>query len=222
MAGEYFTEDDRQETLDGLGCWAAEGPGVMAAVLVGSGVTGFRDPHSDIDLLYVTEPGAVPTVTGWVTSQITEQLAPCFATHYQHRDDVFVLCFLLASGLEIDLGIWSADTLFATQPSWRVVAARDEASRLAVESSLRGRRVLSRPYQPRISGDDPLWQFAQAWKVARARDDAAAAASSRDQLAACLGVPPDTLSLVAAVQRRAQGIYNERQQQMIGRLLEPA
>jgi hypothetical protein len=221
MASGWFTEDGRQQTLDDLGFWAAHGPGIMAAVLVGSGVSGFRDPHSDIDMLYATEPGAVPAVTGWVTSQMTEQLAPCFATHYQHRDDVFVLCFLLPSGLEIDLGIWSADTLWATKPGWRVVAARDETSRLAVEASLRGNPDLSRPHEARISGDDPLWQFALKWKVASARHDSAAASASRDQLAACIGVPPDAPSLFAAARRRAQGIYNERQQRMIVRLLEP-
>jgi hypothetical protein len=222
VEGDSLNVDDRQRCLDSLGVWALECPKILAAVLVGSGVAGFRDQHSDLDVLYVTEPGAVKGALAWATLRMTEQLAPRFSTLYQHRDDVFVLCSLLSSGLEIDLGIWPVDILFAVRPAWRVVSARDEAGRLAVEASLREHPVLARPYEPIISGDDPLWLRAQAWKVARARGEAATASSLCLRLAHYVGAPSDAALLAAVVNSHARTVYDERQQQMIGRLMEPA
>jgi hypothetical protein len=192
---------------------------IAATVLVGSGVTGFRDALSDLDLLYVVDAGDALIVERDARDKLTTELDPTFRTSYQHRDDVVVTCFLLDGGLEVDLGVWGIADLFAVRSQWSIVSARDPDSRREVETCLRERPPPRRPYEPIVSGDDPLWQLINAWRVAMARRQAENADQLRHELDRRLALPSGTEAYLEALQPAMREIYEPRQCDLLTRLL---
>jgi hypothetical protein len=112
-------------------------------------------------------------------------------------------------------------TLSATRPSWLILQSRDEASREIIEASLREHAGLDRPHEPRICGDDPLWQFAIGWKIALLREDTEKAGFFRGKLAERLKIAAaDDMSLAGAVIGQAQRVYSARQSKALGQILD--
>ncbi len=167
----FFSATDRTQVLEQLQAFASSQTQILGTVLVGSGTSGFRDEYSDVDILYVVEPQNISAAFTAIT-HFTATLRPVFSTTYQHRDDVFVICLLLDNYLEIDIGVWSTASLFATRPNWRVVQARDTASAHTIKTCLAHNLPLERTHEPVVSGDDPQWQFIYGRYIAEKRADA--------------------------------------------------
>lgn len=153
-----YSPADRAAILDELVAALSKIPGVLGVLLVGSGAIGFHDEWSDLDLVVVADAEDFATVLGSVRNGLLSSLHPKFLTSYQHRPDVVVLCALLPNQLNIDLGIWSIEVLFASSPNWRVIWVRDEAAHAAIERAMAEHPPAQRTGEAVISGDDPAWQ----------------------------------------------------------------
>ncbi len=153
-----YSPAERAAILDELVAALSKIPCVLGVLLVGSGAIGFRDEWSDLDLVVVTNSDDFAAVISATRENILPALRPEFLTSYEHRPDVVVLCALLPNQLNIDLGVWSIEVLFASSPNWRVIWTRDEAARTAIERTMAEHPPAQRAGEPVISGDDPAWQ----------------------------------------------------------------
>lgn len=155
-----YSPVDRAATLEELVAELSTIPGAMGVLIVGSGAIGFRDEWSDLDLVVVAGAEYFASVLNATRDDVLPALHPKFLTSYQHRPDVVVLCALLPNQLNVDLGVWSIDVLFASSPNWSVVWTRDSTARTAIEKAMTEHPPAQREGEPIISGDDPAWQRA--------------------------------------------------------------
>ncbi|MGH2551846.1 MAG: hypothetical protein ACRDHN_20860, partial [Thermomicrobiales bacterium] len=120
-----FSPAERKNTLNQLVAFAQTNEAIVGTLLVGSGAHAFSDDFSDIDIVFVANPQDFVVALDSIAASLRTELQPVFLTSYQHRRDVVVLCGLLANLLEVDVGVWSSETLFASSPKWKLLQSRN-------------------------------------------------------------------------------------------------
>jgi hypothetical protein len=124
-----FTIEDRDRVLKDLISLAKAAPDVTAAALVGSAATGTGDRRSDLDVALAVWGPVDSAVDRW-----TDLLVAEFGV--VHHWDVavgagLIRVFLLASGLELDLGFYPEDEYGPRGPAWRTVFGTAEPAAAA-------------------------------------------------------------------------------------------
>jgi len=84
--------------------------------------------------------------------------------------------------MEVDLGIWSSELLFASSPDWSLLYARSAAQSAAVTHALGHNVPLTRNASATASGSDSAWQVAvsRATSALRRGDQALALAEAEN------------------------------------------
>lgn len=119
-----YTAVHRQQVLDDIVRKVGLDERVVSLILVGSGAKGFTDSLSDLDLVAVVEESKVDEVYRDLSDWIAETWAPTHSKLYKHTPEVYVWCCLLPNRLNIDLGIWAENALFASKPHWKILFDR--------------------------------------------------------------------------------------------------
>jgi hypothetical protein len=149
-----FTTDERGRILRDLVSLAKAAPDVSAAALTGSSATGRDDRWSDIDLALSVWGPLDAAVDRWTAILVAD-----FSVLH-HWDlvagPVVYRVFLLANGLEVDLGFYPEGEFGPRGPAWRPVfgsadqpsaaepADRDETIGLAWHHALHARTAIER------------------------------------------------------------------------------
>jgi predicted nucleotidyltransferase len=155
---QLFDASSRVEMLKRLLQIATESPDVFGTLLVGSGVDGFRDAYSDLDVVLVVAPDNYRTALVRLRQTIESGFRPVFQTIYEHRPDIYVICLLSENYLEIDIGVWSLASLFASSHRWNVVQQRDEEAAQQIVAAMQFNPRLTRTREALVTGDNPIWQ----------------------------------------------------------------
>lgn len=166
-----YSELDRDHLLSQLNSFTDLRPEILGTVLVGSGSKGFKDRYSDIDLVLVMDKEGFDANAASVQQSVINTHRAIFHTSYHHRDDVVVSAFYLPDYQEVDLGFWLAETLFATKHDWRLLNAKSPHIEQEITHALTHHPHLPREHEPRISGDNPLWQYINSLYISSARKD---------------------------------------------------
>ncbi|MFC7403797.1 hypothetical protein [Georgenia alba] len=193
-------QQEREQVVDRALTWTSTVPQLDGLVQVGSGVTGFRDEWSDVDLVAVARPGTHDAVLAQARSFLGA-LDALAVTAWWHRPGVVVLCALLPSGLEVDLGVWTRDVLFASGPRWRVLAAPTPAARARLEHALTHNPALPRPHEATAEGTDPTWQYVLAEAVRARRGGRAVDVAAVEATLADSPYPPQVQDLLLRLAR---------------------
>jgi predicted nucleotidyltransferase len=153
-----FTPAERSGVLDRLVIVGTAIREVLGMLLVGSGAEGFNDKFSDLDLVYVVEPQRYSGSFSALQSAVESEVRSIFRTTYHHRVDVTVMCCLLDHLLEVDVGVWSSEVLFASSSKWKLIWARDPAASALITDRMHNNQPSRRDSELSITGDHTLWQ----------------------------------------------------------------
>ncbi|MCE5236978.1 nucleotidyltransferase domain-containing protein [bacterium] len=137
MAG-IFTPQYRQHVLEVLLAELEQDRRIAAAIVVGSGATGFADEHSDIDLAAVVADG-VPVSEAWGDwrRRIRELLPVWACSEVVYGPESTLLVLMLEGYLEVDLGFVSTEEVAARRPRWKVAFDRTGRVDALMRESLR-------------------------------------------------------------------------------------
>ncbi|MCM3758486.1 aminoglycoside 6-adenylyltransferase [Sporosarcina aquimarina] len=94
---------------------------VEGIVQLGSGVTGYKDAYSDIDLMVCTSKEENTQATKDQIHQALADFAPMYIKEKKFSETIFLLIILLENGLEFNISIAPRDLLPVRSPLWRVV-----------------------------------------------------------------------------------------------------
>lgn len=94
---------------------------VEGIVQIGSGVIGFSDEFSDIDLMVATTSveDAIPTKNA--VYQLFREFNPIYMKEKQFSEDIFLLIVILENKLEFNVSIVPREFLSVKSPLWKVI-----------------------------------------------------------------------------------------------------
>lgn len=141
-----------QRTIDMLNVL----PMVEGVVQLGSGVTGYKDEFSDIDLMIATSTddeviGAKNTI-----QQFYKDLNPVIIKEKQFSKNIYLLIVILENSLEFNVSILSRNSLNVRSPLWRIVL-----DKTGLVSEKMGNENRSFSYKPvkYATFEDPVFEF---------------------------------------------------------------
>ncbi|REB11027.1 hypothetical protein DVB69_01430 [Sporosarcina sp. BI001-red] len=94
---------------------------VEGIVQLGSGVTGYKDAYSDIDLMVCTSKEVDAHATKDQIRQALTEYRPMYVKEKKFGVSIFLLIVLLENGLEFNISIAPRDLLSVRSPLWKVV-----------------------------------------------------------------------------------------------------
>lgn len=93
---------------------------VEGIVQLGSGVVGYKDAFSDIDLMVVAEMGNETSVKDSII-YVLKNYGNCYVKEKILRNDVFLLIGIIYNGLELNISVVNESLLSVKSPLWKVI-----------------------------------------------------------------------------------------------------
>ncbi len=95
---------------------------IEGIIQLGSGVTGYRDNYSDIDLMVSTADDVESAKE--IVIQTLEELGSFFIKEVTLQEGIFLLIAFLENGLELNVSVLSTNALNVKSPLWKIVFDR--------------------------------------------------------------------------------------------------
>lgn len=113
-----YSEKERDEVFNYLVEKFSQRSEVLSIIQVGSGAVGYRDKYSDLDFAIVVDETNIEKIFAKTQSDITEKYNIFFFDNLKERN---LQLFLLDNYLELDIGYYTLETLYARRENYRVV-----------------------------------------------------------------------------------------------------
>lgn len=94
---------------------------VEGIVQIGSGVTGYHDEYSDIDMMVATSKGEDAEITKNFVRQTFNDLNPTYIKEKQFSKQIFLIIAILENNLEFNISIVPREQLVVRSPLWKVI-----------------------------------------------------------------------------------------------------
>ncbi|WLR57255.1 aminoglycoside 6-adenylyltransferase [Mesobacillus subterraneus] len=94
---------------------------VEGIVQIGSGVIGYNDEHSDIDLMVATTTIEDAEITRDFVRKTLSNFEKSYIKEKQFSQDIFLVIALLQNGLEFNVSIVPREFLSVKSPLWKVI-----------------------------------------------------------------------------------------------------
>lgn len=94
---------------------------VEGIVQIGSGVVGYNDEHSDIDLMVAITNIADAEITRDFVRETLSTFDTSYIKEKQFRKDIFLVIAIMQNGLEFNVSIVPRDFLSVKSPLWKIV-----------------------------------------------------------------------------------------------------
>ncbi|MCA1031214.1 aminoglycoside 6-adenylyltransferase [Bacillus timonensis] len=94
---------------------------VEGIVQIGSGVIGYKDEFSDIDLMVATSQIEQAEKTRDVLREIFSSFHPSYIKEKQFSKDIFLVIAILQNGLEFNVSIVPREFLSVKSPLWKII-----------------------------------------------------------------------------------------------------
>lgn len=94
---------------------------VEGVVQLGSGVIGYKDEYSDIDLMVAASKVEDVESTKRLVHQILSEFSPIYIKEKQFSRDIYLLIAFMENSLEFNVSILSSDLLNVKSPLWKVI-----------------------------------------------------------------------------------------------------
>lgn len=95
---------------------------VEGIIQLGSGVIGYKDAHSDIDLMVATFRVEDVEQTKNLVHQTLSHFNPIYIKEKQLRKDIFLVIAIMQNKLEFNISIVPRELLSVKSPLWKVIA----------------------------------------------------------------------------------------------------
>ncbi|MCM3666089.1 aminoglycoside 6-adenylyltransferase [Mesobacillus subterraneus] len=97
---------------------------VEGIVQLGSGVIGYKDEYSDIDLMIAASNAEDVEITKDFVRQTLGEFNPVYIKEKQLRENVYLLIAFMENSLEFNVSIVPLDSLKVKSPLWKVIVDR--------------------------------------------------------------------------------------------------
>ncbi|WP_176167340.1 aminoglycoside 6-adenylyltransferase [Mesobacillus jeotgali] len=129
---------------------------VEGIVQIGSGVNGYNDEYSDIDLMVAVFNIKNAEITRNYVVEIIRGFNPSYIKEKQFTKDIFLVIAFLQNGLEFNISIVPTDFLSVKSPLWKVIV--DKTGLVSETMHTENERFLSRPLKYNV-GIDLAFEF---------------------------------------------------------------
>ncbi|MED1864434.1 aminoglycoside 6-adenylyltransferase [Fictibacillus nanhaiensis] len=141
-----------QRTIDMLNVL----PMVEGVVQLGSGVTGYKDEFSDIDLMVATSTEDEVIGARDNIQQFYKDLNPVVIKEKQFSKNIYLLIVILGNSLEFNISILSRSSLSVRSPLWKVVL--DKTGLVSEMMEIENRAFSNKPIKY-ATFEDPVFEF---------------------------------------------------------------
>lgn len=94
---------------------------VEGIIQLGSGVVGYKDEHSDIDLMVCTSKAEDSEATKSLVHSSLSNFNPIYVKEKQFSGNVFLIIAILENSLEFNISIVPRELLVVKSPLWKVI-----------------------------------------------------------------------------------------------------
>lgn len=113
-----YTEKERDEVFNYLVDKFSQRKEVLAVIQVGSGAIGYRDKYSDLDFAIVVDDTDINDIFKKTQEDVNNKYRVFFFDNMKERK---LQLFLLDNYLELDIGYYTLNTLYARRENFKVV-----------------------------------------------------------------------------------------------------
>jgi predicted nucleotidyltransferase len=117
---------------------------IEGIIQLGSGVDGYKDEHSDIDLMVATSQKEDAIKTKNFVHQFFSDLNPLYIKEKNFSNDIFLIIAILENNLEFNVSIVPRELLTVRSPLWKVIVDKTGFVRekMNVENEKFGNKVV--------------------------------------------------------------------------------
>jgi hypothetical protein len=127
---------------------------VEGIVQLGSGVIGYKDEYSDIDLMVATSKiENAETVRDFIRDTF-KKFNPAYIKEKQFSKDIFLVIAFMENGLEFNVSIVPRDFLSVKSPLWKVIV--DKSGLVSEKMNTENERFLNKPVKYNVGIDVPF------------------------------------------------------------------
>lgn len=130
---------------------------VEGIIQLGSGVIGYNDNRSDIDLMVATAKEEDAEITKKLVYQTLNTYSPVYIKEKQFSKNIYLLIAILESKLEFNISIVPRDLLSVKSPLWKVIV--DKSSLVTKKMKIENDRFIKDPEKYDV-GFDVVFEFA--------------------------------------------------------------
>lgn len=127
---------------------------VEGVVQIGSGVNGFKDEYSDIDLMVATSEIEDAEAAKKAVHQILSSFKPAYIKEKKFSKDIFLLIVLLENKLEFNVSIVPRELLTVRSPLWKVVV--DKTGLVSLKMKKENEHFANKPVRYNVGFDLPF------------------------------------------------------------------
>jgi hypothetical protein len=127
---------------------------VEGIVQLGSGVIGYKDEHSDIDLMVATPKIENAESTRDFIRDSLKKLNPAYIKEKQFSKDIFLVIAIMENGLEFNVSIVPREFLSVKSPLWKVIV--DKSGLVTEKMNTENDHFLNKPVKYNVGIDVPF------------------------------------------------------------------
>lgn len=127
---------------------------VEGIIQIGSGVKGFKDEYSDIDLMVATSKIEDAEAAKEAVYGILSSFEPAYIKEKNFSKDIFLLIVLLENGLEFNISIVPRELLTVRSPLWKVVV--DKTGLITLKMKKENDHFADKPVRYNVGFDLPF------------------------------------------------------------------
>ncbi|WP_409250798.1 aminoglycoside 6-adenylyltransferase [Bacillus sp. SCS-153A] len=127
---------------------------VEGVIQIGSGVNGFNDEFSDIDLMVATSEVENAEAAKEAVQQIFDSFNPAYIKEKKFSKDIFLLIVLLENKLEFNVSIVPRQLLTVRSPLWKVLV--DKTGLVTLKMKKENDQFLNKPVRYNVGFDLPF------------------------------------------------------------------
>ncbi|MBT2679365.1 aminoglycoside 6-adenylyltransferase [Bacillus sp. ISL-35] len=130
---------------------------VEGIVQIGSGVIGYNDEYSDIDLMVATDEIADAEITRDFVRETLCDFGPIYIKNKQFSKDIFLVIAIMHNGLEFNISIVPREFLSVKSQLWKVLV--DKTGLVTEKMNAENDRFLSKQVKYNVGIDVPFEFF---------------------------------------------------------------
>ncbi|WP_421378302.1 aminoglycoside 6-adenylyltransferase [Bacillus salacetis] len=127
---------------------------VEGVVQIGSGVEGYKDEYSDIDLMVATGRVEDAEYTKERVHQVLSEFHPAYIKEKKFTKDIFLLIVILDNQLEFNISIVPREMLSVRSPLWKVIV--DKTGLVSEKMNKENEAFLNRTLKYNVGFDLPF------------------------------------------------------------------
>jgi predicted nucleotidyltransferase len=149
-----YTSKEREQYFTSIINRLSESEFIEGIVQLGSGVNGYKDEYSDIDLMVAASALREVEEAKAYIHQCLLELQSVYIKEIKLREDIYLIIAFMENGLEFNVSILSRGYLNVKSPLWKVVV--DKTGEISEKMKTEHEKFNRTNY---VSSEDPAFEF---------------------------------------------------------------